>query len=268
MAIEMMQSFELPEDPKKPKSKKIAGTGLSIYEGGIEKTPTGKSNAFASSGITPEEVVLHAKKHKLPTTSNREFQQAAIDMLSSTPVGRQYLAEMQKVYGTTRAGTFVDDILGARTKYLLQGLDTVDNSREVDQKNYLANRPLLHSATIMPSEELFDEKGFNASADWAWDFGTDKEAYENYMKARGQASALSEQIDSAREGLSPKGTKLLNKLQSMRKLSQDTEAIREFFNKYGDFPEPMFTSPKGTTDKKQLLSDFLKFRYGKNYKVN
>ena len=54
----------------------------------------------------------------------------------------------------------------------------------------------------------------------------------------------------------------------MRKFTEDTEANREFFNKYGEFPEPMFTSPKGTTDKKQLLSDFLKFRYGKNYKVN
>lgn len=261
MAIEMMQSFELPEDPKKPKSKKIAGTGLSIYEGGVEKTPTGKSNAFASSGITPEEVVLHAKKHKLPTTSNREFQQAAIDMLSSTPVGRQYLAEMQKVYGTTRAGTFVDDILGARTKYLLQGLDTVDNSREVDQKNYLANRPYVYSVA-----RYNPEKGFNESSDWGWDFGNDKQAYEDYMRYSGTPSM--EKIDSAKQGLSPKGSKLLNKLQAMQRFNEDTEANRQFFNKYGDFPQPMFISPKGTTDKKQLLSDFLKFRYGKNYKVD
>lgn len=268
MAIEMMQSFELPEDPKKPKLKKIAGTGLSIYEGGVERTPTGKSNAFTDSGLTPDEVVVYAKNYGLPVTSNREFQQAAIDRLSSTPLGQQYLAEMQKVYGATKAGTFVDDILGVRTKYLLQGLDNINKNRDVDQKNYLANRPLLHSATRLPSKELFDEKGFDASADWAWDFGTDKEAYENYIKARGNASAMSEQIDSAREGLSPKGTRLLNKLQAMQKLSQDTEANREFFNKYGEFPEPMFTSPKGTTDKKQLLSDFLKYRYGKNYKVN
>lgn len=265
MAIEIMQSFELPEDPKKPKSKKIAGTGLSIYEGGVEKTPTGKSNAFASSGLTPEEVVVYAKNYGLPVTSNKEFQQAAIDRLSSTPVGQQYLAEMQKVYGTTKAGTFVDDILGVRTKYLLQGLDNIGKNRDVDQKNYLANRPYIYSATIGPTED----KGFNQSADWGWDFGKDKESYEDYMKARGDNfSALREQIDSAREGLSPKGAKLINKLQAMQKFYEDTEANREFFNKYGEFPEPMRTSPKGTTDKKQLLSDFLKFRYGKNYKVN
>ena len=265
MAIEMMQSFELPEDPKKPKSKKITGTGLSIYEGGVEKTPTGKSNAFASSGLTPEEVVVYAKNYGLPVTSNKEFQQAAIDRLSSTPVGQQYLAEMQKVYGATKAGTFVDDILGVRTKYLLQGLDNVNKNRDVDQKNYLANRPYIYSATIGPTED----KGFNQSTDWGWDFGKDKEAYEDYMKSRGDNfSALREQIDSAAEGLSPRGAKLLNKLQAMRKFTEDTEANREFFNKYGEFPEPMRTSPKGTTDKKQLLNDFLKFRYGKNYKVN
>ena len=265
MAIEMMQSFELPEDPKKPKSKKITGTGLSIYEGGVEKTPTGKSNAFASSGLTPEEVVVYAKNYGLPVTSNKEFQQAAIDRLSSTPVGQQYLAEMQKVYGATKAGTFVDDILGVRTKYLLQGLDNVNKNRDVDQKNYLANRPYIYSA----KRGSVEDKGFNQSTDWGWDFGKDKEAYEDYMKSRGNDfSALSEQIDSAAEGLSPRGAKLLNKLQAMRKFTEDTEANREFFNKYGEFPEPMRTSPKGTTDKKQLLNDFLKFRYGKNYKVN
>lgn len=266
MAIEMMQSFELPEDPKKPKSKKITGTGLSIYEGGVERTPTGKSNAFASSGLTPEEVVVYAKNYGLPVTSNKEFQQAAIDRLSSTPIGQQYLAEMQKVYGATKAGTFVDDILGVRTKYLLQGLDNVNKNRDVDQKNYLANRPYIYSAKMGSVED----EGFNQSADWGWDFGKDKEAYEDYMRrgTSGNFSALREQIDSAAEGLSPRGAKLLNKLQSMQKFHEDTEANREFFNKYGEFPEPMFTSPKGTTDKKQLLNDFLKFRYGKNYKVN
>lgn len=261
MAIEMMQSFGLPEDPKKPKSKKITGTGLSIYEGGVEKTPTGKSNAFASSGLTPEEVVVYAKNYGLPVTSNKEFQQAAIDRLSSTPAGQQYLAEMQKVYGATKAGTFVDGILGARTKYLLQGLNTVDNNKAVDQKNYLANRPYLYS--VSPYNE---EKGFNESTDWAWDFGNDKQTYEDYMRSSGTPSV--EKIDSAKQGLAPKGAKLLNKLQAMQRLSEDTEANRAFFNKYGEFPYPVYSSPKGTTDKKQLLSDFLKFRYGKNYKVN
>jgi hypothetical protein len=256
-----MQSFELPGDPKKPKSKKIAGTGLSIYEGGFEKTPTGKSNAFLDSGLTPEEVVVYAKNYGLPVSSNKEFQQAAIDRLSSTPLGQQYLAEMQKVYGATRAGTFVDDILGARTKYLLQGLDNINKNKEVDQKNYLENRPYLQSATATNPE-----KGFNASVDWAWDFGKDKKAYEEYLKYN--PNPTFQMIDSARQGLSPKGTKLLNKMQAMQKLNEDTEANRAYFNKYGEFPYPMFTSPKGTTDKKQLLSDFLKFRYGNNYKID
>ena len=57
-------------------------------------------------------------------------------------------------------------------------------------------------------------------------------------------------------------------LSSLRSNKHHSKTFQRAFNKYGEFPEPMHTSPKGTTDKKQLLSDFLKFRYGKNYKVN
>jgi len=103
-----------------PKSKKVQGTGLSLYEGGIEKTPTGKSNAFVKSGLTEQDILDYARKYNLPTTSNKEFQQAQIDMLMKTSKGRDLVNKMYETYGPTKAGTYVDDILGARTLGLMQ----------------------------------------------------------------------------------------------------------------------------------------------------
>lgn len=258
MAINIMQKIAEDKDPIK--GIKVPGTGLTLYAGGVEKTPTGKSNAFVESGLTPEEVVLFAKTHGLPVTSNREFQEAAINRLSSTPMGQQYLAQMKKVYGMPKAGTFVDDILGARTKYLLQGLDKVLINKEKDFKEYEENRPLLESNVTGRINE-----GFNQAADWAWDFGKDKKAYEIHRSIPTTYESMKAQEDSARKGLSPVGAKLLNKLQTMQRFNEDTEANRNFFNKYGEFPYPMKTSPEGVTDKKQRLNDFLKFRYGANW---
>jgi hypothetical protein len=258
MAIDIMQSA-YQNDPIK--GIKVPGTGLTLYPGGMEKTPTGKSNAFANSGLSPEEVVVFAKTYGLPVSSNKEFQEAAINKLMSTPMGKQHLVEMEKVYGIPKAGTFVDDILGARTKYLLQGLEKVKVNKEKDLKNYEENRPLLGSNVTGRIDE-----GFNQAADWAWDFGKDKEAYERYNSAPTSYSSMKAQEDSARRGLSPKGAKVLTKLQTMQRLNEDTEANRNYFNKYGEFPYPMKTSAEGVTDKTQRLNDFLRFRYGKNYK--
>lgn len=228
---------------------KIPGTGLTLYQGGVEKTPTGKSNAFSESGLTPEEIIAFSQKHGLPTTSNKDFQEAAINMLSSTPIGKQHLQEMEKVFGKTKAGTFADDLLGARTKYLLQGLDKVD---------YLQNKPLLESSIT----NMNPKKGFVNSANYAFDFGKDKKAYDEYManKIPSYASMLAQQ-DSASKGLSPKGAKLLNAMQVKQRLVDDTEAQKEYFNKYGEFPikNALDTIP----NKQERLKAFLKYRYGK-----
>lgn len=252
MAIEIMQELGLPEDPKQIK---IPGTGLSIYTGGNEKTPTGKSNSFSESGLTPQQVVDFAKRYKLPTTSNRAFQQAAMNLLLSSDIGKKHIAEMENVFGRTKSGNFVDDMLGARTKYLLQGLD---------YNNYMENVPNIYSHAI----ERDKDKGFVNSTDWAFDFGKDQKAfqdYENYMDTWNKSKAAE---DSARMGLAPAKAVALNAMQARKKLTENTEAQKNYFKKYGVFPQKQYTSPEGTTDKEKLLSDFLNFRYGKGYKVD
>jgi len=254
MALSIMQNLPVESiENDGPGPKKIPGTGLTLYQGGTEKTPTGKSNAFVESGLTPEEIVISARTHDLPLTSNKEFQEAAIKRLASTPLGQKHLADMEKEFGKTKAGTFADDLLGARTKYLLLGLDKVK-----DYNNYMENRPLLESSIT----KIDPNKGFVNSANYAFDFGKDKKAYEDYMmnKVPSYASMMAQQ-DSASKGLSPKGAKLLNAMQVKQRLMDDTEAQKNYFNKYGEFPvkNAVDTIP----DKQERLKAFLKFRYGK-----
>ena len=94
--------------------RKVPGTGLSLYES-REKTPTGLSNSFSTGGLTPEDLVAYARKYNLPTTSNREFQQAQYDMMMKTPEGRDAIKAMEVKYGKPRSGNYADNMLGART---------------------------------------------------------------------------------------------------------------------------------------------------------
>ena len=94
--------------------RKVPGTGLSLYES-REKTPTGLSNSFSAGGLTPEDLVAYARKYNLPTTSNREFQQAQYDMMMKTPEGRDAIKAMEVKYGKPRSGNYADNMLGART---------------------------------------------------------------------------------------------------------------------------------------------------------
>ena len=102
-------------DPIKKKSGlKVPGTGLTLYESN-EKTPTGQSNSFSSSGLTPDDLLAYAEKYDLPTTSNKEFQQAQFDLLNRTAKGRKVLEAMVTKYGLPKSGNYADNMLGART---------------------------------------------------------------------------------------------------------------------------------------------------------
>lgn len=96
-------------------------SGLTIYAGGKEKTPTGLSNAFNMNdmGLTPDVLMQYAQDYNLPTTSNREFQAAQLQMLQSTPEGQAQLQRMYDKYGMPKAGRYDDDILGVRTQALI-----------------------------------------------------------------------------------------------------------------------------------------------------
>lgn len=115
------------DDCNKKNMKKIKQTGgLVFYQGANTKkgaiTPTGQSNAFANSGMTEEQVYELANKYGFRTDSNINFQ---TDLLNYAQKNRPdaYNAMLQK-FGQTAAGSFADNILGARTINLLQGIQT------------------------------------------------------------------------------------------------------------------------------------------------
>ena len=120
MAIGIMQRFNSSEDPEK--GVKVPGTGLVLYPGGIQKTPTGLSNAFSNSGLIADDLLAYAEKYNLPTTSNREFQQAQYNLLNSTAKGRNIIKAMEAKYGQPKAGSYVDDILGVRTMSMIDAM--------------------------------------------------------------------------------------------------------------------------------------------------
>lgn len=113
---------ETDTDKKSDGGKKIKGTGLVLYSGGKEKTPTGRSNAFSESGLTEKDILDFASKYDLPITSNKDFQQAQYDLLNSTARGRMVIRDMEKKYGKTKAGNFADNMLGARTFDMIKAL--------------------------------------------------------------------------------------------------------------------------------------------------
>jgi hypothetical protein len=113
MAIDIMQRVNPSGDPEK--GVKVPGTGLVLYPGGTQKTPTGMSNAFSGSGLTPDDLLAYAAKYDLPTTSNKEFQQAQYDLLNSSARGRSIIKAMEAKYGKPASGSYVDGLLGART---------------------------------------------------------------------------------------------------------------------------------------------------------
>jgi hypothetical protein len=129
-AITKRQEMQEPN----PKSKKVKGTGLSVYEGGNEKTPTGRSNAFTESGLTEETLLDYANRYKFPTTSNKDFQEAQIAYLESTPEGKKVIKDMMDKYGMPKAGTLADGMLGARTFEIMKAVENITPKEEPKPK--------------------------------------------------------------------------------------------------------------------------------------
>jgi len=129
-AITKRQEMQEPN----PKSKKVKGTGLSVYEGGNEKTPTGRSNAFTESGLTEQTLLDYASRYNFPTTSNKDFQKAQIAYLESTPEGKKVIQNMMNKYGMPKAGTLADGMLGARTFEIMNAVENITPKEEPKPK--------------------------------------------------------------------------------------------------------------------------------------
>ena len=232
-----------------PGEIKIPGTGLTLYGGGKETTPTGMKNAAIESGVTPEFVLESIKKYKLPITSNKDFQEALVKKLATTELGQQKLAEVEKKYGKTKAGTIVDNFLGARTRYLLNGLDEVNKLKEIEE-----NRPAYISTGFKgePTEKMLY-------------FGNNKQAseasrgYFDYYTTlpKGDPRMISH-LDSARKNIAPKGAKYLTTMAQMEPIFNYQNIENEKYKKiHGSYPPP---SPRA----KQLIVDLPE---GKQYEA-
>jgi hypothetical protein len=203
---------------------KIPGTGLTLYQGGKEATPTGMSNAAKAGGVTPERILTSIKAYQLPTTSNIDFQAAIIKKLASTPYGQQKLAEMEKTYGKTKSGNFVDNFLGARTQFLLDGLDEFNELKQIEENK--------------PSYQKFSDK--SGKIEKILSFDQDQKAgqeYFNYMISQSGKPGMTRYLDSVRKNIAPKGGKYLTTMEQMNPVLNYEEMVREkFFKKHGKYP--------------------------------
>ena len=208
MAIDIMQ--RLNEDGDPVKGVKIPGTGLVLYPGGSQRTPTGLSNAFAASGLKPEDLLAYAKKYNLPTTSNREFQQAQYDLLNSTPEGRSSLKEMEIKFGLPKAGKYVDDILGARTISMMMATP---------------KQTMSSKTPMMPEEEIvtLNRKPLEIKEKVSMFAPEDITSWQDPRLSAGQRKDLYE--------------KTVNSLILDEKNKKRVEDERGYFMKYGKYPE-------------------------------
>jgi hypothetical protein len=216
---------------------KIKGTGLTLYSGGKEKTPTGMSNAAYAGGVTPEIISMSVKEHNLPITSNKEFQEAAIKQLASTPLGQQYLSQMEEKYGPTKSGSFVDNILGARTKFLLEGLDKVKHFKNI-QENAPYPITTSNAGASYPEKMLvFDKNDKKATNE-----------YFNYIGSLSNKPELRLHLDSLRKNIAPAGARYLTTKEEMNPiLNYQANAREEYKKKFGEYP------PEGPSAKKLIV---------------
>ena len=118
------------KNTKKEASIKIAKEmsavkGLHFYKGGTEKTPTGQDNSFENNPyhVTMEDVYAVAEKYGFNTEDNLSLQK---DMYPYLEQHRpDILKQMHEVYGQTNAETFNDGILGSRTAFVINQLNTI-----------------------------------------------------------------------------------------------------------------------------------------------
>lgn len=184
------------EPPKK--------AGLKVYKGGKEKTPTGKSNAFVGAGVSEEQLNNFAKEFNLPTTSNKDFQEAAIALLEKTPQGKSKLAEINSKYGDTKAGTLADNILGARTVDIMSGITQNKAAREEDNR-----------ITGLSKHFVRTPEGLEYS------YGDDKEGFNEYMKTHKISDKATRIQGQDLEKLKKRFPKLFNQEVDLQKFFRD-----------------------------------------------
>jgi hypothetical protein len=149
-------------DQEKPKPK--PQTGIATYKGGIEKTPTGKSNAFEDNleKMSEEELIQNAKKLGFRTDSNENLQEDLFNYMAEK--NPEKLKEVMKTFGKTKAGSRVykgvevpvsDKLIGARTTLAMKKAISDDNKKkdeEIEIKDFkYKDKPM--------GESLYDKSG-------------------------------------------------------------------------------------------------------------
>lgn len=94
-------------------------------------TPTGRSNLAT---LTPEQIRALAGQYGFRTDSNANLQQDLFNYAQKNQP--QAYQNMVSQYGPTAAGTFVDNMLGARTSELLQSLPAPQSQQQAQPQPY------------------------------------------------------------------------------------------------------------------------------------
>ena len=147
MALLSAMQKQAMVNQEKPKPQPIkTQTGITTYKGGIEKTPTGKSNAFEDNlgKMSEEELVQNAKKLGFRTDSTANLQEDLFNYMAEK--NPENLKEVMKTFGKTKAGSRIykgvevpvsDKFIGARTTLAMKKTisdDKKDNKIEIDDK--------------------------------------------------------------------------------------------------------------------------------------
>lgn len=109
---------------------------ISVYKGGVEKTPTGENNSFSNNSTNTDIGQFHfaAAKYGFPIDDNKKFQQALYEK-----AGPEIMAKVAAKYGAAKAGmsngVFTPDgMLGARDAEILGMLNEKSSIPEIKLK--------------------------------------------------------------------------------------------------------------------------------------
>lgn len=102
-------------------------SGIKFYEGGNEKTPTGKTGAYNEDfDVNPEMLLNWIKEKKFTDKGNKEFQTELLSRLQAHPEYKNVIGAVEKTYGPTKAGVYDDGLFGSRTVALMSAYDEAD----------------------------------------------------------------------------------------------------------------------------------------------
>lgn len=158
-------------DQEKPKPKTQAQptktqTGITTYKGGIEKTPTGKSNAFEDNleKMSEEELIQNAKKLGFRTDSNENLQEDLFNYMAEK--NPEKLKEVMKTFGKTKAGSRIykgvevpvsDKLIGARTTLAMK--KAIPESKSESEITIEGRRKKFEYKDEPKGEPLYDKSG-------------------------------------------------------------------------------------------------------------